>query len=75
MITSVVVLKVVRSFFHPRVPVEIMVGFFDETGKPVGSQLLAAELLPPHISEGDSLELAIKTNPSQVLETSLTHQM
>lgn len=60
MITRVVVLKVVRAFFYPKVPVEIMVGFFDATGKPVGSQLLDAELFEDDIKEGDSVNFKSK---------------
>jgi hypothetical protein len=65
MIKKIVVLKVIRAFFGKREPVEVMLGFFDERGRPVGSQLVSAELFEDTISEGQSVDF--KTTVHQVI--------
>jgi hypothetical protein len=65
MITKIVVLKVIRAFFGKKEPLEVMLGFFDEKGKPVGSQLVSADLFEITVSEGQSVDF--KTTVHQVV--------
>lgn len=65
MIKKIVVVKVIRAFFGKKEPLEVMIGFFDEKGRPVGSQLLSAELFEDNVAEGQSVNF--KTIVHQVL--------
>lgn len=55
MINKIVVKKVIRAFFGKREPVEVMVGFYDDKGREVGSQLLDAALFEDDVVEGQSI--------------------
>jgi hypothetical protein len=59
MIKKIVVLKVIRAFFGKKEPLEVMIGFFDERGKSVGSQLVSAELFENDVCEGQSVNFKI----------------
>lgn len=55
MIKKIVVMKVIRAFFGKKEPIEVMIGFFDERGRPVGSQLVSADLFEDNVVEGQSV--------------------
>lgn len=69
MITKIVIVKIIRAFFGKKEPVEVMIGFFDERGRPVGSQLVSAELFSDNISEGQSVDFKSQMIIQNLLES------
>ncbi len=63
MIKKIVVKKIIRAFFGKKEPVEVMVGFYDEKGREVGSQLLDAALFENTIKEGQSVDFKTTVYP------------
>lgn len=55
MIAKIVITKITRAYFGKREPAQVMIGFFDESGTQVGSQLLDAILFDEDIQEGQSI--------------------
>lgn len=68
MITRVVVTKINRAFFGKKEPVEIMITFFDDKGRPVGSQLLSAALFDDEVQEGQAVNFKTKVYPMLMID-------
>lgn len=72
MITNIVVLKITRAFFGKKEPIEIMIGFYDEQGRQVGSQLVAASLFDADIKEQQSVNFKSQLLIQELINNSLS---